>query len=60
MKELFGFPVGWLVGYLIGAFVFATFDITDWTFDGRLASILLGTIWGAALSYRIHSEYLYG
>lgn len=60
MKELFGFPLGWFVGYLIGSFVFASMDISLWTFDGRFVVVLASTFWGAALSYRIHSEYLNG
>ena len=60
MKELIGFPVGWLVGYLLGSFVFATFDISLWSMNGRFSTVVFSTAWGAALAFRARSEYLHG
>jgi len=54
MKELIGFPIGWLVGYLMGSFIYASFDIVTWDFIGRGVLTFVSTAWGAVLAVRLH------
>lgn len=53
MKEMIGFPIGWLIGYLMGAFIYASFDIGTWDFIGRGVMAIISTIWGGALAFRL-------
>lgn len=56
MKYMIGFPIAWLVVYLMFAFVTLSFSPSDWTGHYRMLCAVFGMVWGFALSYRISQD----
>jgi hypothetical protein len=53
---MIGFPIAWLAGYLIFAFVHLSWDVSAWTEVDRAFCAVFGMVWGLALSYRISKD----
>jgi len=56
MKYMIGFPIAWLVVYLMFAFVTLSFSPSDWTENYRILCAVFGMVWGAAISYRMSQD----
>jgi hypothetical protein len=56
MKYMIGFPVVWLVVYLMFAFITLSFSPSDWSENYRILCALFGMVWGFGLSYRISKD----
>jgi hypothetical protein len=56
MRYMIGFPIAWLVVYLMFAFITLSFSPSDWTEPYRILCALFGMFWGLALSYRMKQD----
>lgn len=56
MKYMIGFPVAWLIVYLIFSFITLSFSIFEWSEAYRVLCAVFGMTWGVALSYRINQD----
>jgi hypothetical protein len=56
MKYMIGFPISWVVVYVMFAFINFAWDAGTWTEASRTVCAIFGMVWGAALSYRIHKD----
>lgn len=56
MKYMIGFPIAWLMVYLIFAFITLSFSVFEWSEAYRVLCSVFGMTWGTALSYRINKD----
>jgi len=56
MRYMIGFPIAWLIVYLIFSFITLSFSIVEWSESYRVLCAVFGMTWGAALSYRIERD----
>jgi hypothetical protein len=56
MKYMIGFPIAWLVVYLMFAFIALSWSPADWSENYRIFCAVCGMVWGAMLSYRISQD----
>lgn len=56
MRYMIGFPIAWVLCYLMFAFINFAWDAGTWTSVDRTACSLFGMVWGIALSYRIRRD----
>lgn len=45
--------VAWLMAYLVGSFVCASWNIIDWTQEARFLTAIWGCTFGGAVWYRL-------
>jgi len=57
MRYMIGFPIAWLVVYLIFAFITLSFNVVEWSESYRVLCAVFGMTWGAACSYRISQDF---
>jgi len=48
--------VAWLMAYLLGAFVSASWNLIDWTAQARLLTSLWGCVFAFAVWYRLENS----
>lgn len=46
----------WLMAYLIGAFVSASWNLADWTMQARMLTALWGCVFAFAVWYRMEQS----
>jgi len=56
MRYMIGFPIAWLVVYLMFSFITMSFSPSDWTESYRILCACFGMAWGVAISYRISQD----
>jgi hypothetical protein len=57
MKYMIGFPIAWLVVYLMFAFIALSWNPSTWGETYRILCAVFGMVWGAALSYRMSKDF---
>lgn len=53
ISMLFPLAIGWLVIYLICAFVSASWNITEWTAQARMVCAIWGSSFGFGIWYKL-------
>lgn len=56
MKYMIGFPIAWLVVYIMFSFITLSFSASEWSETYRILCAIFGMVWGIALSYRISKD----
>ena len=56
MRYMIGFPISWLVVYLMFSFISLSWSPADWTENYRILCAVFGMDWRAAVSYRIRQD----
>jgi len=56
MKYMIGFPIAWLVVYLMFAFIALSWSPSNWSENYRILCAVCGMVWGVMLSYRISQD----
>ena len=56
MAILTPIAIAWGLAYLIGSFICASWNITEWSADARFLTGIWGCIWAAALWHKLENS----
>ena len=57
MKYMIGFPIAWIVVYLMFSFITFSLHPSEWSEIYRTLCVIFGMAWGCALAYRINRDW---
>lgn len=58
MSVITPISIAWALFYLLGAFVSASWNLTEWTLEARFLCALWGSVFGFAFWYRLEVMYV--